>query len=62
MKEISGVRDQMLYELVTEIDRGRQQSNLSSAIRLFVLDYFKNGDTNGGGTPKQPQPFVETAL
>jgi predicted DNA-binding ribbon-helix-helix protein len=30
-----------LSELVGEIDGARQQGNLSSAIRLFVLDYFR---------------------
>jgi predicted DNA-binding ribbon-helix-helix protein len=29
-------------ELVGEIDSNRQQGNLSSAIRLFVLDYFRS--------------------
>lgn len=43
MKEISGLRNMTLSELVREIDSKRQQGNLSSAIRLFVLDYFKNG-------------------
>ena len=42
MKEISGLRNMTLSELVGEIDNSRQQGNLSSAIRLFVLDYFKN--------------------
>ena len=41
MKEISGQRDMTLSELVGEIDSNRQHSNLSSAIRLFVLDYFR---------------------
>jgi predicted DNA-binding ribbon-helix-helix protein len=41
MKEISGQRDMTLSELVGEIDSNRQQGNLSSAIRLFVLDYFR---------------------
>jgi predicted DNA-binding ribbon-helix-helix protein len=41
MKEISGLRSMTLSELVGEIDSNRQQGNLSSAIRLFVLDYFK---------------------
>jgi predicted DNA-binding ribbon-helix-helix protein len=27
---------------VGEIDNNRQQGNLSSAIRLFVLDYFRS--------------------
>jgi predicted DNA-binding ribbon-helix-helix protein len=42
MKEISGLRNMTLSELVGEIDGARQQGNLSSAIRLFVLDYFKS--------------------
>jgi predicted DNA-binding ribbon-helix-helix protein len=42
MKEISSARDMTLSELVGEIDGGRQQGNLSSAIRLFVLDYFRS--------------------
>ena len=42
VKEISGQRDMTLSELVGEIDSNRQQGNLSSAIRLFVLDYFRS--------------------
>ena len=42
MKEISGLRNMTLSELVGEIDNNRQQGNLSSAIRLFVLDYFRS--------------------
>lgn len=41
MKEISAIRGVTLSELVGEIDGGRQQGNLSSAIRLFVLNYFR---------------------
>jgi len=47
MKEISGGRGKTLSELVSEIDHSRQQGNLSSAIRLFVLDHFRtSGDTS----------------
>jgi predicted DNA-binding ribbon-helix-helix protein len=42
MKEICQERGSTLSELVAEIDANRQQGNLSSAIRLFVLDYFKS--------------------
>lgn len=42
MKEISASRDMTLSDLVSEIDKGRNQGNLSSAIRLFVLDYFRS--------------------
>jgi len=42
MKEISGIRNMTLSELAGEIDHNRRQGNLSSAIRLFVLDHFKS--------------------
>ena len=42
MKEISQQLSVTLSELVSEIDANRQQGNLSSAIRLFVLDHFKS--------------------
>ena len=40
MKKISRERGKTVSELVNEIDDNRQ-GNLSSAIRLFVLDYFR---------------------
>ena len=45
IKEISRARGKSLSELVSEIARNRQQGNLSSAIRLFVLDHFRNSGT-----------------
>ena len=42
MKEISHERGSTLSTLVGEIDSNRQQGNLSSAIRLFVLDHFRS--------------------
>ena len=42
MKESSQQLSVTLSELVGEIDTNRQQGNLSSAIRLFVLDHFKS--------------------
>jgi predicted DNA-binding ribbon-helix-helix protein len=41
LKEISGQRGMTLSEMVGEIDTNRQQGNLSSAIRLFVLDHVR---------------------
>jgi len=41
LKEIAGGRDMTLSDLVATIDTGRQQGNLSSAIRLFVLDFYR---------------------
>ena len=48
MKEISASRGMTLSDLVSEIDKGRKQGNLSSAIRLYVLDYFR---TKAGAGP-----------
>ena len=41
LKEIAGGRDTTLSDLVAAIDSGRRHGNLSSAIRLFVLDYYR---------------------
>jgi predicted DNA-binding ribbon-helix-helix protein len=41
LKEIASSRGLTLSELVAVIDSGRAQGNLSSAIRLFVLDHYR---------------------
>jgi predicted DNA-binding ribbon-helix-helix protein len=42
LKEIASGRDMTLSDLVAAIDSERQHGNLSSAIRLFVLDFYRN--------------------
>ena len=42
LKEIARGRNITLSESVAAIDSGRRQGNLSSAIRLFVLDFYRN--------------------
>ena len=42
LKEIAGGRDLTLSELVASIDHDRRHGNLSSAIRLFVLDHYRS--------------------
>jgi predicted DNA-binding ribbon-helix-helix protein len=42
LKEIATERDMALSELATVIDSERQQNNLSSAIRLFVLGFYRD--------------------
>ena len=42
LKEIASGRDATLSELVASIDADRQHGNLSSALRLFVLDFYRN--------------------
>jgi predicted DNA-binding ribbon-helix-helix protein len=55
LKEIARERSSTLSEVVAGIDSGRRHGNLSSAIRLFVLDHYQAG-TNGS------RPSAETML
>ncbi len=50
LKEIAARRNVTLSDLVANIDASRSQGNLSSAIRLFVLDYFRS---TGSGSARQ---------
>jgi predicted DNA-binding ribbon-helix-helix protein len=49
LKEIAVGRDVTLSDLVATIDTERHHGNLSSAIRLFVLDHYRAriGDDRG---------------
>ncbi len=42
LKDIANDRDVTLSDLIASIDTGRSHGNLSSAIRLFVLDHYRN--------------------
>jgi predicted DNA-binding ribbon-helix-helix protein len=57
LKEIAGERHMTLSELVAAIDTDRQHGNLSSAIRLFVLDFYRSrvtGDNGGRDSARDP--------
>jgi predicted DNA-binding ribbon-helix-helix protein len=66
LKEIASDRDLTLSEMVAAIDSGRPNGNLSSAIRLFVLDHYRtligsagtrSSDVEGNTEPvKSAQP------
>ena len=42
VKRIAALQEKSFNELISEIDRTKKTNNLSSAIRLFVLDFVKN--------------------
>ena len=50
LKEIASERDVTLSEMVSAIDTGRAHGNLSSAIRLFVLDHYRTMIGSVAGT------------
>ena len=50
-KESAGVRRMTLSKLVASIDSERRHGNLSSAIRLFVLDFYRDKISSSAGQP-----------
>jgi predicted DNA-binding ribbon-helix-helix protein len=58
LKEIANERDMTLSELVAAIDSERQHGNLSSAIRLFVLDFYRN-QLSGHKAREGPRDVIE---
>jgi predicted DNA-binding ribbon-helix-helix protein len=55
LKEIATSKGLTLSEMVGAIDSARAQGNLSSALRLFVLDHFRSKIAIGDGT-NLPRP------
>jgi predicted DNA-binding ribbon-helix-helix protein len=51
LKEIAQAQGATVSQTIAEIDKMRQQANLSSAIRLFVLDQERTGS-------RSAYPFV----
>jgi len=65
LKDIAAARDATLSDLVAAIDSARRRGNLSSAIRLFVLEHFQM-QTDGHigaerGGPAQAHPVMVLA-
>ena len=54
LKDIAIGRRITLSDLVASIDTERRHGNLSSAIRLFVLDYYRT-QRGGGDDPTDPR-------
>ena len=63
LKDIAGKRLMTLSALVDRIDVHRQQGNLSSALRLFVLDFYRSQISEVAGREglreliESPQPL-----
>ena len=49
LRRIARGRGETLSDLLLKIDEDRQSANLSSAIRLFVLQHYRNQLVNAGG-------------
>jgi predicted DNA-binding ribbon-helix-helix protein len=60
LKEIAGGRELTLSDLVASIDSERQHGNLSSAIRLFVLDHYRTQTPRIASEPKPAREALES--
>jgi predicted DNA-binding ribbon-helix-helix protein len=58
LKDVAIVRQITLSDLVASIDAERSHGNLSSAIRLFVLDHYRS-NSNADDRPGAAQPLRE---
>ena len=58
LKEIARQRSSTLSQTIAEVDRTRAQGNLSSALRSFVLDFYRSraGSPARGLSNAEPAP------
>lgn len=57
LRQAAAAEGTTLAALVAEIDAGRDDAGLSSAVRVWVLDYFRKGRASiarTGAAPEQP--------
>jgi predicted DNA-binding ribbon-helix-helix protein len=55
LKQIAAYQEISIEKLVSKIDEERQHTNLSSAIRLFVLDYYYKRAAVRSAADQQPK-------
>jgi len=58
LKEIAARGVTTLSELVSEVDNQRQHTNLSSALRLFVLDFYRGQNSKMESDEQMPETTV----
>ena len=56
LRDIAQALGLHLNDLVTDIDRRRTVPNLTAAIRVYIVDYYRNAAAaNNGATATPPQ-------
>jgi len=58
LREITLLRGVSLNDLVTEIDRDREASSLTAAIRVYIVEYYRSAAARGEPAQKAPTPLV----
>ena len=64
LREIATGRNMTLSEVVASIDTDRHAGNMSSAIRLFVLDYYRSHHERSrmAATTHEPAATAQSVL
>jgi predicted DNA-binding ribbon-helix-helix protein len=60
LKEIAARRRMTLSDLVSTLDKERAHGNLSSALRLFVLDFYRSEERKLEASDETAQTIVRT--
>jgi predicted DNA-binding ribbon-helix-helix protein len=56
LREITGMRGVSLNQLITEIDRTREASSLTAAIRVYIVDFYRAAALTGEHAPAATPP------
>ncbi len=51
LQDITRRRRVTVHDLVTEIDRDRTASSLTAAIRVYIVDFYRNAAIGDGRSP-----------
>ena len=62
LKDIATSRRTTLSDLINSIDIDRERSNLSSALRLFVLSHYQAGQPNLGSEHRPVSKRVNSSI
>ena len=62
LKDIARERGATLSDLVASIDSNRRHGNLSSAIRLFVLEHYRAATSGSRGSTETPRELGAARL
>jgi predicted DNA-binding ribbon-helix-helix protein len=62
LKEIASSRNRTMSDLIALIDAQRKNANLSSAIRLFVLDFYQLDEDTSARNERLDMIAVRSAI
>src|ERR1700688_3779685 len=57
LRDVARRREMGLNDLVTEIDRHRAAPSLTAAIRVYIVDFYRNAAGVGGAEPVIAAPL-----